>query len=214
MSLISSPLARLTARLRSYVSRRYAFLMALAVIHSAFMVVAGWLMVEQIAPGPIRVFAVGLLGIMAAIVLVSPGSAAALLFIVGCGVSYLLLSALESSVGLDGRAPHPVQVLGLAAALFLVHAFDALREALPADAAIESAVLTRWARRVAEALVPGLLVGGLLVVLPTAGKGGMFWLVGALGLLLAVGLPALALRPRPWVTTITPTVDRNVSRSD
>ena len=168
-------------------------------IHLGLLVAAGWLVANQIAPGPVRVLAIGLLGLLAAVVLLSPGSAAALVFIVGCGLLYLILSALESEIGLTDRVPLSSQVLGLAAALFLVHAVDSLRETLPTDAAVEFAVITRWVRRVAEALVPGVLVGGLLVIVPTATTGGgVFWLVGAAALLLAVGLPALALRPRPW----------------
>jgi hypothetical protein len=105
---------------------------------------------------------------------------------------------MESAIGIEARPPRAYEVLGLAAALFLVHAVDALREVLPADAAIESSVMIRWVQRTAEALVPGLVLGGLLIGLPTASAGGLFWLVGALGLLFAVGLPALAMRPRPW----------------
>ena len=185
--------------MRSYGTRQYAFLLGLAVIHLGLLVASVWLVAEQIAPGPVRVFSIGLLGLMAAIVLLSPGSAAALVFIVGCGVLYLMLSALESEIGVTDRVTQSYLVLGLAAALFLVHAVDSLRETLPRTAAVESAVIVRWVRRVAEALVPGVLVGGLLVVVPTATTGGgVFWLVGAVALLLAVGLPALALRPRPW----------------
>lgn len=192
-------------RLRAYATRRRAFLLGLAVIHLGLMLAAEWFVAEQIASGPLRAFTVGLLGIMAAAVLALPGSAAALVFIVAAGLSYLALSALESEIGVDGRTPLAYEVLGLAGALFLVHAVDALRETMPAGAAIESAVLTRWIRRVAEALVPGLLLGSVLVVLPTSARSGSSWLLGALGLLLAVGLPALTLRPRPWVTTITAT---------
>lgn len=189
---------RARARLRAYRSRRYAFLLGLAVLHLGLMVAAGWLVAGQIGANPIRVLVVGLLGAVAVFVIISPGSAGALVFIVGCGVTYLVLSALETSIGVSDRVPHPLQVLGLAAALFLVHAVDGLREVLPPNASLDPTVLTRWLLRVAEALIPGLGVGGLLVVLPTATAGDAFWLVGAVGLLLAVGLPVLVLRPRPW----------------
>jgi len=179
--------------------------MGLAALHLGLMTVAGWLVAGQIGANPIRVLVIGLLGAVAAFVIVSPGSAGALVFIVGCGVTYLILSALETSIGADDRMPHPFQVLGLAAALFLVHALDGLREVLPPDASIDPSVLMRWLRRVAEALVPGLGIGGLLVVLPTASGGGTFWLVGAVALLLAVGLPVLVLRPRPWAGPDDPT---------
>jgi hypothetical protein len=199
MSAISEPhLARVGARLRSYGTRRYALLLALAIIHLGLLIAAGLLVAGRITAGPIQVFAIGLLAIMAAIVAVWPGSAAALVFIVGCGVSYIVLSAMESAIGIEASTPRAYEVLGLAAALFLIHAVDALREILPADAAIESAVMIRWVQRTAEALVPGLVLGALLIALPTASDGGLFWLVGALGLLTAVGLPALAMRPRPW----------------
>ena len=193
------------ARLRAYSSRRYAFLLGLAVLHLGLMVAAGWLVAVQIGANPIRVLVIGLLGAVAAFVIASPGSAGALVFIVGCGFFYLMLTALETSIGADDRMPHPFQVLGLAAALFLVHALDGLREILPPNASIDPTVLTRWLRRVAEALVPGLGIGGLLVVLPTASGGGTFWLVGAVALLLAVGLPVLVLRPRPWAGPDDPT---------
>jgi hypothetical protein len=191
-------LARLSGRVQAYRNRRFALRLALAVIHLGLLGSAVWLVVSQTEDGPVRVFAVGLLTIMSAAVVIMPGSAAALVFIIACGVSYLMLSALESAIGIEVDRAGAYQVLALAAALFLVHALDALRDVLPSDAAIESGVLTRWIRRTAEALVPGLLLGGVLVVLPTAAAGGAFWLLGAIGLLLAVGLPALALRPRPW----------------
>lgn len=193
------PLGRLGARFATYGNRVYAFLLVLAVIQIGLLAVSEWLVISQVAPGPIRAVALFLLAVMGVFVVVSPGSAAALAFVVGCGVGYLVLSGLEASVGIDGRAPHPLQVLGLAAALYLVHAVDALREALPAGATIEPAVLLRWVRRLAEALVPGLAIGALLMALPTASTGGPFWLLGAVGLLVAVAVPAFALRPRPWV---------------
>jgi len=195
----ASPVARVGARLQAYGTRRHALSLGLAAIQLGLLVAAGWLVSGQVGSGPVQVFAVGLLGLIAAVVLLSPGSAAALVFIVGCGLCYLVLSALEAEIGVADRVTHAYQVLGLAAALFLVHAVDALREALPTDAAVEPAVLMRWVRRVAEALGPGLLVGGVLVALPTATtRGGVFWLLGALAVLLAVGLPALTMRPRPW----------------
>lgn len=199
MSVVGAPvLGRPGARMRSYRNRRFALRLALAVIHLGLLGASIWLVVDQTEGGPVRVFAVGLLTVMGAAVVIMPGSAAALVFIVACGVCYLMLSALESAIGVEVDRASAYQVLALTAALYLVHALDALRDVLPSDAGIDSAVLTRWIRRTAEALVPGLLLGGVLVVLPTASAGGAFWLVGAIGLLLAVGLPALALRPRPW----------------
>ena len=208
-------ISRTYARMRSLTRRRIALLLGLAAVHLALLVAAGWLVASRTGTGPIQVLVLGMLGLMALVVLFSPGSAAALVFVVGCGGGYVVLSALESEIGDPDRAAEAYQVLALAATLFLVHAVDALREVLPSDAAIESAVIVRWVQRTSEALVPGLLIGGLLVALPTAeSRGGVFWLVGAAGLLLAAGLPALALRPRPWVTTITDTEASTEARRD
>ena len=109
-----------------------------------------------------QVFAVGLLAVMAAVVVVWPGSAAALVFIVGCGgvLSPAVGDGVSDRLGQLGRRIR-TRCSGLPPRCFLVHAVDALREVLPGDVAIESAVLVRWVRRVAEALVPGLLLGGL-----------------------------------------------------
>ena len=84
--------------------------------------------------------------------------------------------------------------------LYSSHAIDALRAVLPSNASGDPDVLIRWARRSLEALVPGLLIGGVLLGIPTSGHGGAFWLVGAAGLLVAVGLPSLTSRPQPWRT--------------
>ncbi len=191
-------LRRLSRRARAYGGQHIALRLTLALIQLGLLVASIGLVVGQAESGPVRVFAVGLLTIMGASVVILPGSAAALVFIVACGVWYLMLSALGTALSDEAARASAYRVLALAATIFIVHALDALRHMLPSDAAIDSAVLTRWIRRTAEALVPGLLLGGLIVVLPTASTGGAFWLVGAIGLLLAVGLPALALRPHPW----------------
>ena len=52
------------ARLRAYSSRRYAFLLGLAVLHLGLMVAAGWLVAGQIGANPIRVLVIGLLGVV------------------------------------------------------------------------------------------------------------------------------------------------------
>jgi hypothetical protein len=128
-----------------------------------------------------------------------PGSAAGLVAIIGIVVSYVTLTALDDVLDL-AEPPSANRVLLIGACLYVAHATDALRGAV-AGAALDSSVLVRWLRRLAEALVPGAAVGALVLGLPTGDGASPLWLIGAAAVLVAAAVPAFRVQRRPWRTT-------------
>jgi hypothetical protein len=90
-------------------------------------------------------------------------------------------------------------VIAIAIALFLIHSIDTLRASVPLGVEIDRSVLTRWLRRLAEALVPTVVLGALVLQQPARGSDGRLWVIGALAVFAAVGIPAVRMRRRPWL---------------
>jgi hypothetical protein len=173
---------------------------SLALLHLLTLVGAVVITVTQLSLAPGRTMAAVVLGFVALFALTTPGAGAGVGFIVTTGLMYLLLSTFEGVLHGGLHPPPTWEVLLLAAALFGSHQVDALRGLVPRDSAGDPQVLLRWFLRGAEALAAGLLVGALVLGIPTSERGGVFWLVGGAGVLLAVGIPAFAVNRRPWRT--------------
>lgn len=189
------------AGVRRLVDEPLRLVMLLA--HLVSLGVVTVIVADQMDQQALRLLTFVVLGSLALLSLGSPSSAGPLVFVVTAGLVYLLLSAFAGALdGLgDGRteAPPVWQVLVLTTALYLTHAVAAFRGVVPGRTVGDPDVVLRWLRRLAEVLVPGLAIAAAVLLLPRGERGGLLWLVGALALLLVVGLPALVMRPRPWV---------------
>ncbi|MEV0156172.1 hypothetical protein AB0H57_20930 [Micromonospora sp. NPDC050686] len=83
------------------------------------------------------------------------------------------------------------RLLGLAAALYLVHTLCALAALLPYDAVIDPTVLVRWLTRAGAVVLAGAVLGVLLTQAGGIGPSGGFLAATVLGLLAAAGATAL-----------------------
>lgn len=198
--------ASASTSLRRLVAEPLRLTMLLA--HLVSLGIVTVLVADQMDQQALRVLVFVVLGSLSVLSLGSPASAGPLVLVVTAGLAYLVLSAFAGAVDgvAGGRTEQPPvwQVLVLSAALYLSHAIAAFRGVVPGRTVGEPVVLLRWLRRVAEVLVPGLALGAAVLLLPRAESGGAFWLVGALALLVLVGVPALVLRPRPWRPEVDP----------
>lgn len=145
-----------------------------------------------------------LLGMTVVLGMMWPGSGASVVLIMALGFSYVMVTSLGGSFG--GALPPPFQVLGVAVGIYAVHAIDTYRATVAASVHVDSSIVTRWLRRQLETVAPTLILGAVVLLAPARGLDRLFWMVGALALLGAVGIPALLVRRSPWL-------DRSRARS-
>jgi hypothetical protein len=100
---------------------------------------------------------------------------------------------------LDAAPPFAPALIGLACALYAQHAACALAAAIPLDAVVLPAVLSRWFARVGVVMLITAILGGIMIILPTWLHPSpllMFPLLGMVGVILMAGLLAyLVFRP-------------------
>jgi hypothetical protein len=113
------------------------------------------------------------------------------------GGSYIMLTSMGDAFG--GTLPPPSHVIGLALALFAVHAIDTYRATVPPHVLVDRSIILRWFRRQLEAIVPTVLLGILVLQAPARGLSRGWWFAGAAMAVLAVGIPAMRSRRSPWL---------------
>ncbi len=169
---------------------------SLLVVHIAALVAAIMVTTSHAGGTVLRPVLLFFLVSVGAFAIVWPGSAAGLVVLLGVVTAYGVLTSLGSALDL-AASPSALQVLLIAGCLYVAHATDALRAAV-GGAVLDSSVLRRWLRRIAEALLPGLAVGVVVLALPPGDGGSPLWLLGAVALLAATAVPALRVARRPW----------------
>lgn len=169
---------------------------SLLIVHIAALVAAIAVVTSHAGGTVLRPVLLFFLVGVGAVAVVWPGSAAGLVVLLGVITGYGVLTSLGSVLDL-AASPSALQVLLIAVCLYVAHATDALRAAVQ-GAALDSSVLRRWLRRLAEALLPGLAVGVGVLALPPGDGGGPLWLLGAIAVLAATAVPALRVARRPW----------------
>jgi hypothetical protein len=190
--------SRIRAAAAARTSGRVSLLRAglIAVETMAAVSVAGFVLAVPLT-ADLRPFLAVLLGLIVAFAILQPGSAGGLVLVLALGGGYVMVTSLGDVFG--GALPPPAEVIAISVALFLVHAIDTLRASVPLGVEFDRSVLTRWLRRLAEALVPTILLGVLVLQQPAANSGGRIWVFGALAVLAAVGIPAVRMRRKPWL---------------
>jgi hypothetical protein len=158
--------------------------------------VAGFVLNVPLTAG-LRPFLTLLLGLVIAFAIFQPGTAGGVVLLLSLGIGYVLITSLGDALG--GALPPVGEVLLIAVALFLIHAIDSFRGTLPIDVAIDRSVLVRWLRRLAEALVPTVGLGALVLTVPGRGAGPALWFIGAVALFAAIGIPTVWMRRKPWL---------------
>lgn len=174
----------------------------LAAVHALALAVATGVVISYIGPTALRPLLLFFLLIVGASAVVWPGSSAGLVVIVGIVVSYVALTSLSELLDL-GASPSAVRVLLIASCLYVAHSAEALRGAV-GRADLDRSVLVRWLRRLAEALLPGLAAGALVLSLPTGDGANPLWLLGAAAVIGAAAVPAFRVQRRPWRTAAGP----------
>lgn len=169
---------------------------SLLAVHIAALVVAIMVATSHAGGTVLRPVLLFFLVSVGAFAIVWPGSAAGLVVLLGVVTAYGVLTTLGSALDL-AASPSALQVLLIAGCLYVAHATDALRAAV-GGAVLDSSVLRRWLRRIAEALLPGLAVGVVVLALPPGDGGSPLWLLGAVALLTATAVPAVRVARRPW----------------
>lgn len=168
----------------------------LTLVETAATICVGVFILSVPLTADIRPFFATFLTMVALFAIFQPGTAGALLLIMSLGFCYLLVTSLGDAFG--GALPHPAEVLLIAVALYLIHTIDTLRSSVPANATIDRSLVIRWLRRLSESLVPALILGMVVLIEPTRGMN-WIWYFGAIGVLSAVGVPAVLIRRKPWL---------------
>lgn len=176
--------------------RRDVVTITLAVVHASSLVALIAFVTSYAGTTVLRPLMLMFLVLAGVAAVAWPGSGAGLVVLVGVVVGYGVVTGLGEALEFADR-PTALQVLMLAGCLYIAHATDALRGAVD-GALVDRSVLLRWLQRLAQALLPGLGVGVVVMALPAGDSGGPLWLVGAVALLVATGLPALRVARRPW----------------
>lgn len=192
-------LGRTTARLRRSLPGPTGVM--LAAIHALALAAGAAVVVSYAGALVLRPMLLVFLVFVGAAAVAWPGSGAGLVSIVGIVVSYVTLTTLDDVLDL-AQSPSANRVLLIGSCLYVAHATDALRGAV-AGAALDRSVLLRWLRRLAEALVPGVAVGALVLGLPTGNGASPVWLLGAAAVLVAAAVPAFRVQRRPWRSSPT-----------
>lgn len=169
---------------------------SLVVLHAAALLAVIAVVTSHAGGTVLRPLLLVFLVVAGAVAVAWPGSAAGLVVLLGVVTGYGVLTSLGAALDL-AAGPSQLQVLLVAGCLYVAHATDALRAAVD-GAVLDGSVLRRWLVRLAEALLPGLAVGVVVLALPPGDGGSPLWLLGAVALLVATAVPALRVARRPW----------------